>query len=1120
MKIKCTNNPFRQRKKLLKFIMRTFIFLLCSTAFGFTSSEIFSQNTKIRIDKDQVVSIDDVFDLLRNQTDYTFIYEENLFKDVPKVKLKKGSIRANRLLEICFLDKDFKIDLNGNKIVIIANDNTSVSPQTFTISGIVSDVDGQPLPGANIIEKNTTNGTQADFDGNFSIELKDENAVLKVSYIGFTTQEVKVNNQNHITIVLQEDSSQLDEVIIVSYGSQSSREITGAVENVKIEEILDQPVAQVGQMLQGKFAGLRVTQPSGRPGEGIRFQIRGSSSFTAGSDPLYVVDGLPLVGDISSINPAEISDVSVLKDAAASALYGSRASNGVVLIKTVSGTPGKSRISFNQYTGFQQIPENRKLKMMDAREYAKFQNEIASRNGRPLNPAFSNPEQLGKGTNWFDEITRSGYVQNYNINYSSATDKISTASVLNYFTNDGVVNETSFERASLRINTIFTPSDKIKIGLNVAPTYTHNTNFNTDGDPYSTAGNIVSSALITTPLASPFDENGDLVPNAQDPATFGNPNWVKVAEDITVDNENLILLSNAYLEYEIIKGLRFRTSANLQYEASRLFNFLPSTVGSLFRPAPQIPRGSENKSYFYNWALENTLSYEKTIGNNKFDLLGGFSSQRYKEWGTFVNATNFADDKIKEVGAASQTQVTSLVEEWTLASFFGRLNYNFKDKYLFSATFRGDGSSRFGPTNRWGYFPSASIGWVVTEEDFWNLEPISFFKIRASYGLTGNFNIGNFTFRNTLEPTFSVIGNNVVQGRASSNLGDNGLGWEKQKQLNIGGNLYFFNNRIQLNYDYYHKNVSDLLFRVNIPQSSGFNSLQTNIGEMKFWGHEFMVQSYNIQTPNFSWDTGFNVSIDRNEVLALDTANGVLLHGERNSGVFSHISRVGQPIYQFHGAIHDGVYVNQEDFDNSPKHASSQVGTVKFKDINGDGEITFPGDFTTIGNPWPDFTFGMTNSFKLKNFDLAVTINGSQGNEVLQRFQNWTTNLDGVFNVLEEVKDRWISPEQPGAGLYGSTQAGTTFLERDRFNTRMIKDASYLSFRNITFGYSIPLKKTSFISQFRVYSSVQNAFIITNYDGPNPEINTSRLNNGNVPGYDANGYPVPRTVSVGINLEF
>ena len=929
-----------------------------------------------------------------------------------------------------------------------------------------------------------------------------------------------MSNQTQIEIILTEDSSKLDEVIIVSYGRQSTREITGAVENVKLEEMLDEPVAQVAQMLQGKVAGVRINQTTGRPGEGIKVQIRGASSFTAGSDPLYVVDGLPLAGGIASINPAEISDISVLKDAAATALYGSRASNGVVLIKTVGAIPGQTKIGFNYYTAFQKIPENRKIKMMNASQYAEFQQDVATRNGRPVNPAFANPEQYGEGTDWFEEITRTGLVQNYNVNYATATDKISTAAVLGYFKNDGVINETGYERVSLRINTLFTPNDKLKLGLNVAPTYTHNTNFNTDGDPYSANGNIVSSALITTPLASPYNEDGTLALNATDPATFGNPNWVRAAKDITIDNSNLILFSNAYLDYEIINDLHFRTSANIQYENTRLFSFRPSTVGRLFRSAPQIPSGSENKSNFYNWAIENTLSYEKEIADHKFELLGGFTTQKYKSQGTLVTATNYADDKIKEVGAAAQTQLTSLVQEWSLASYLGRLNYNFKDKYLLSATFRGDGSSRFGPKNRWGYFPSASLGWVATEEDFWNLDPVSFLKLRASYGLTGNFNIGNYAFRNALEPTYSVIGNSLVQGRASVNLGDEGLGWEKQKQLNIGADLYLFNNRLQLNYNYFNKNVSDLLYQVNVPLSSGFSSLQTNIGELKFWGHEIFIQSYNIQGEKFSWDTNFNISFNRNKVLALDTEDGVLHHGESLYSFFSHISEVGEPMSQFYGAIQDGVYVNQEDFDNSPKHASSQVGTVKFRDINGDGEITFPEDFTTIGNPWPKYTYGMTNTLKFDNLDFAFTIIGSKGNEILERYQNWTTNLDGVFNVLEEVKDRWISPEQPGAGLYGSTQGGTTFLERDRWSSRFISDGSYLSFRNITLGYTLPIKETNWVSKLRIYSSIQNALIITKYEGPNPEVNTSTTNNDNTPGFDANSYPVPRTVSFGINWEF
>ncbi|HUH47616.1 MAG TPA: TonB-dependent receptor, partial [Arenibacter sp.] len=924
------------------------------------------------------------------------------------------------------------------------------------VSGTITDQIGQPLPGASVVEKGTTNGTQSDFDGNFSIELQNENAVLVVSYVGFGTKEVPTNGQITFNITLEESAAGLDEVVVVGYGTQSTRAITGSVENIKIENLRDAPVAQVGEMLQGKVSGLRINQTTGRPGEGMKIRIRGSASITAGSDPLYVIDGMPISGDISDINPNEIENISVLKDAAATSLYGSRGANGVILIQTKSGIPGKTRIEFSTYTGIQKIPEKRRLKMMDANQYAEFQKEVAELNGRPVDPAFQNPGKYGKGTDWYDEITRMGLINSYNLSVNTGKDKFYTSVTAGYFNQEGVVKGTGYERYSLRMNNKFQPNDRLSIGFNLAPTYVTNTNFSSDGNPYGT-GNIVSSALVTTPLANPYNPDGSLTLTASDPATFGNPNWLRVAREIVYEDKSLELLSSSFIEYEIFKGLKVKTTANIQMGYSKLFQFNPSTIGSLFNPPPRLPSGSENRRQFYNWLNENTLNYQTKFNNHTIELLSGFTAQKYRLEGTFINATNYADDKVQAVSAAGQTSIQNDIQEWTLLSYLARINYGYQGKYLITASFRSDGSSRFGPRNRWGNFPSASLGWIVSEENFWNIESISFLKLRASYGITGNFNIGNYAFRSTVNPAYSVFGNSEYQGRAINNLGDQGLGWEKNKQLNIGSDVNLLDNKVQITYNYYTRNTSDLLFNVSVPRSSGFSNIQTNIGELKFWGHEIGVETYNIRNVNFSWNTNFNISFDRNKIVSLDTDEGVLYHGATSYDFYSHISEVGYPMAQFYGAIQDGVYVNQDDFNNSPKHASSQVGTIKFRDLNGDGVITFPEDYTKIGNPWPKYTFGITNTLHYNNFDFSVSIVGSYGNKILAHHENWTTNLDGVFNVLEEVKDRWKSPEDPGAGLYGSTQQGTTFLERDRWHSRFIKDGSYLSFRNITLGYQFPL---------------------------------------------------------------
>lgn len=987
-----------------------------------------------------------------------------------------------------------------------------------TVSGTVIDKNG-PVPGANVMVQGASNGTQTDFDGNYTLQNVVPDAVLLVSFMGYQTQEIPVDGREIINITLQDDQESLEKVVVVGYGTQSTRELTGAIENISSAELQDAPVAQVGEMLQGKIPGVRITQTTGRPGEGIKVEIRGSASITAGSEPLYVVDGMPIMGDISFLNPAEIESMSILKDAAATALYGSRGANGVVLIETKTALPGQVRMSLNSYYGYQYIPQNRKLDMMNAEQYARFQQDVAERNGRPVDPLFQNPEELGEGTDWYDAITRPGFIQSYNFSASAGGEHQTTSLTAGYFKQKGVVVGTGYERFSLRSNTRFNVSDRINVGFNVAPTYSTNTNFSTDGGPYGSQ-NIVSAALITTPLASPYNRDGSLALTASDPATFGNPNWLRVAREKKYEDVDFRLLSNAFVEYEIIDGLMLKTTANIQLGNSKLIQFNPSTIGELFNPPPRIPSGSEYNFKFYNWVNENTLNYELEIGSHNIEALAGFTAQKYRSEGTQITGTNYADDKIQEIGAAGVTNVSSDVQKWALLSYLARLNYNYESKYLLMASIRRDGSSRFGSQNRWGNFPSVSAGWVISEEDFWNIKPISFLKLRASYGITGNFNIGNYTFRPTINSAFYAFGNNPYRGRVVNNLGDQNLGWEKNQQFNIGGDLYLLEDRLQLSYNYYSKRTSDLLFNVNVPPSSGFYNTQRNIGELKFWGHEIGISSNNISTENLTWNTDFNISFNRNRTVALSGREPFLAHGVDNYSFNSHRTAVGQPIGMFFGAIHDGVYINQEDFENSPQHASSQVGTAKFRDLNDDGVITFPDDMTIIGSPWPDFTFGMTNNLTYRNFDASVVIAGSYGNEILSYYENYATNLDGVFNVLAEVEDRWMSPEDPGAGLYGSTEQGTTFLERDRWNTRYLKDGSYLSVKNITLGYNFPLNESSSITNFRIYGSAQNVLIVTNYPGPNPEVNTIANSSGSTPGYDANSYPIPRTISLGINLNF
>ncbi|MDR8390912.1 TonB-dependent receptor [Aliifodinibius sp. S!AR15-10] len=1036
------------------------------------------------------------------------------------VTIQKKAVTLYDALWEILDDTGLRFALSQNQqLVLMKMKKPSKEVTMETVTGQVTDAQtGDPMPGVNISVLGTTTGTSSGSDGSYSLNVPSLSDTLMFSFIGYQTEQVPINGRTTIDLAMAPQAIQGSDIVVVGYGTQSTRDISGSVQNITSEGLEDLPVAQLGQKLQGKLSGVNINQNTGAPGEGIKVRVRGAASITAGSDPLYVVDGMPITGDISNFNPNEIESISVLKDASATSLYGSRAANGVVLIETKKAVAGQTQVNFNASYGVQQIPQRGRPNVMEADEYAQFQKEIDEFNGRPVDEAFQDPSQYGNGTDWYDAVTEAAPIQDYSLSLSTGTETFSTTAVAGYLNQDGVVIGTGYERYSLRVNTDFQPIDNLNIRFNVAPNVAMNTNSNTDDAPWN--GGILSGAVLSTPLAPARNDDGSLPLIAQDPATFGNPNFLRTARERVNDEKETQLLSNAIIEYEILDGLSLKTSGNVDLGSRRFFNFNPSTTGQLFAPPPIIPNGFLLESTYTSWVNENTLTFQRDLGDHSIDALVGATAQKFELNTSEITATNYPDDKVREVSAAGQTTIASDVQEWSLLSYLARVNYSYKDRYLFSASIRRDGSSRFGSNNRWGNFPSVSAGWIISEEPFMpESDLISFLKLRASYGVVGNFSIGNYTHISTISSANYAFGSGLASGRAVDNLGDQGLGWETNKEYNLGLDVNFFDERLQLTYNYYRKNTSDLLYNVEVPLASGFGNIQTNIGELKFWGHEFSVKSFNIENTNLSWSTDFNISFDRNEVVELGTQNAALFSGIAES----HITEVGEPIGQFYGLIHDGVYDDQEEFDNSPKHTTSQVGTVKFRDVNGDGIIT-QDDRTVIGNPHPDFTFGMTNTVRYKNFDFSLTLSGAYGNDIIRLEEQYLTNLDGVFNVLEGLKDRWKSPEDPGDGRYGSVAQGTTFLERDWWNSRFIYDGSNITARNITLGYTLPVSSNSMISRLRFYGSVQNAFIITSYPGPNPEVNTNADTEGGggdtALGIDQTAYPIPRTVSFGVNLSF
>lgn len=996
--------------------------------------------------------------------------------------------------------------------------------QTHIVQGkVVSGEDGAGLPGVNVLVKGTTTGTTTDVNGNYTIEVPGSGAQLIFSFIGFVSQEIAVQGRSQIDVSLSPDIQALKEVVVVGYGTQIKQNVTGAISTIDADEMKDMPVQQVGQRLQGKLPGVRIYQTTGTPGAGISFRIRGQASINAGNAPLIVIDGFPTANGLDAISPEEIETISVLKDASAASLFGSRGANGVILITTKKGKAGQTRLDFSSYFGVQQVPERGRPDIMNAREFAQFKKEwyedaaIHSGYTGGVPERYQNPEEYGPndGTDWFDVLLRDARTQGYNLSLSSGSEKLSSFINLNYSEQEGVMLNTFAERVTARANNVYRISDKLNVGLNLSGSFRSSQNFSTDG-----YWQIINGAFLMDPTIEYRNEDGTLPISFTSPGMFPNPNWYRVLTERENPLKQANFVANTFAEYEIIPGLSYKLSANIDMGNTNNRSWNPSTAqGGMFVAPPQPATGSYVTSNYNLWQVENTLNYSKTFGKHNIDAFVGHSVQQSTGESSAITAREFPDDNIGWANAAATRIGTAGISQWRLLSFLGRLNYNYSGKYLVSLAFRRDGSSKFGSNKKWGNFPSASVGWIASSEDFMkDIDVISFLKIRGSYGKVGNNNIGNYSYIAGVQNLNYVFNGGLAAGKALSGIGNNNLTWETTTSYDFGFDLGLLEDRLYFSYDYYWKATDGLLYAIDIPVQSGFTSITSNIGEFNFWGHEFGLQTINL-TGALKWNTNLNVSLSRNIVKKLGT-NDVPIGGYQENVDYLR-TEVGHPMGQFYGYIYDGVFMNQAEYDAGAKSVDSHVGSVRLRDVSGpdgvpDGIIDV-NDKTFMGDPNPDFIFGITNELTYKRFDFSMTLAGQYGGQVMDAQRQFTENLQGVFNVSREVAQRWRSVENPGAG--NLPRSGTTDA-RHRFNvSRWVFDGSYISAKNITLGYTLPVSESNLVKKARFYTSLQNAFLITNYPGMNPEISDSGLG-GLREGVDLSGYPVPRVLTVGVNVSF
>ncbi|WP_188504240.1 SusC/RagA family TonB-linked outer membrane protein [Parapedobacter pyrenivorans] len=1008
-------------------------------------------------------------------------------------------------------------------LCIVASSSLAIA-QTRTTGVVTDSVTKTPISGVTVTLQGTSTSAQTDGEGRFTIDAPQGDTLVFTS-VGYLRKSVPLTG-NTLQVHLSPTSEVLEEVFVVSYGTQKKRELTGAVAQVDATKLRDMPVANIGQKLQGRMAGVQVNHNSGTPGSEMSFRIRGAASIGAGNQPLIVIDGFPSASGLQTLSPDEIESISVLKDASAAALYGSRAANGVVLITTKQAKDGQQYLELSANMGLQQVPQRGRPDLMNAEEFAQFKKEYYEDAARyegytgGVPEVYADPSRYAGnyGTDWFDVLLREAVNQNYNISYSAGTPKLKSVFNLNLNKQEGVILNTSDRRITARTNNIYNATDRLTLGLNLE----FSNGYNNGVSGLDNGRNIIQLAYLMDPSLSYRNEDGTYPVAFSQPGMFPNPNWYRVVTERIRKARANRFLANAYIEYELLDGLKAKTSFNVNTDNTVTRAFNPSTSqGGLGSAPPQMATGSYGTSNFLTWLSENTLTYQKSINDNHhFELLGGYTVQKFSSENSNIDGREFADDDIPWISAAITRIGNVGADDWSLLSYLGRLNYNYKGKYIASFAFRSDGSSKFGQNTRFGSFPSASLGWVVSEESFMqDIQAIDLLKLRVSYGKVGNNNIGNYTYLAAVNSNDYVFNNQVTPGKSLNGIGNSFLTWESTEGYDIGLDVELFNNRLFFTYDYYWKKTDGLLYGIDIPIQSGFSSITSNIGRFDFWGHEFTVGSRNF-VGDFQWTTDFNISFDRNVVKKLGTNDAPI--GGYNLYWDDNRTAVGQPIGMFYGYINTGVYMTQEEFETQPHSATSMVGTARFEDISGpdgipDGIIDSH-DRTFIGNPNPTFAYGLVNTFSYKNFDLSIVLAGTVGNDISDNAFQSTENLDGVFNVRKGVAGRWRSPENPGDGIYPRTRSGTTEDFRN-FTTRQVFDGSYIAAKNITLGYTFNSPAITYFKSIRAYLSAQNAFILTNYPGLNPEAGINGLNGLNQ-GRDFTGYPVPRIFSAGIRLGF
>lgn len=1032
--------------------------------------------------------------------------------------------------------------ISGIAITIVPSDSAHALQ---TVEGTVTDIEtGESIPGVNVLVKGTSSGTSTSLEGFYEVSVPSLNDTLIFSYVGYQTMEIPIQGNSEIDVQMESAEMALDDVVVVGYGTQRSQDLTGSVGTIRLENMEAIPLTSPDQALMGQISGVNVTMPTGVPGSAPQIQVRGVGAVGAGAQPLFVVDGfaLPQPSDqaaarfrnpLTDIPPEDIASITVLKDASATAIYGSRASNGVVLITTKGGTASdQAQVSITASSGVQNDIEWMRPDMANARQFAEFQNHIwagrvASGEASAIPVEYQNPGQYGEGTDWIDVSRRAAYQNNINVSVSGGNESITSYISGGITRQEGVVVGSDFLRFSLRANVEANLSDRLRAGVRIAPTYSTRNGSTTEARDGS-----IYSAIMMSPLQPAYDENGDVIPyptqhsGGASSGTWTHANPLYALNNIDDKRRNFRVLGIAFLDYEVLDGLVARTTFNVDYGQERRNFFNPSVVGGINNPPPITPTGSESQGERLNWLSESTLEYQGQLGPGRLSALGGFTAQVETDQALSFSGV-FPNDNIRTLNVASDIDGFTNEENWSVVSTLGRVNYNLLERYVFTGTIRADGSSRFGDANRWGVFPSGAVAWNLHNEPFMEglQDEIPELRARVSYGVTGNNQIGNYAHLGVVDQADYLFGSTQAGGNALTSLANRQLGWERMNEVNFGIDSAFLGYRLSVSLDVYNRNTTQLLLQRTLSTTSGFGSVTENAGTMRNRGLEVNINTLPVTTNEFTWGVDFNLSLNRNEITSLPGGNAI--YSGSAEGQPTHITQVGSPIGMQYGFIVDGIYRNQADVENYPIFDGIVPGNIRFRDVNGDGEISAgpDGDFAIIGNPHPDFTFGLTSSLSYRNFDVRLNFTGRVGGDIY-RSEYWRTprNIDGLFNVSADyVENFWRSEENPGDGWTPTPLGGGEARRLYRGQHSLTNyDGSNLWLRNAMLRYNIP---TGFMGtrSANIYFSAQNLFIITGYPG-NPDVERNAGQGGDfgalIGGTDWLPYPTARSFTLGVELTF